>query len=123
MRVAPVSGDMLLKIGIIGAVVGASVWMLKRQASAVGKSAGEAASAIGNAINPTSDTNIFYQAASGLGNAASSDGQNKSLGVRAWEILNPGAVAAENAAMAPVSPAAPNAVWDKNFGIIGNGGW
>lgn len=53
---------------------------------------------IGEAINPLSSNNLVYRGVNGLGEAITGD-SDFSLGVWAWEVLNPGKVAEERRAL------------------------
>ena len=70
------------------------------------------------ALNPLSVDNIVYQGANATGAALTGD-QDFSLGAWVWEATHPGAVAAENAALA--DPAAPAANWYESNGGGGRG--
>lgn len=53
-------------------------------------------------LNPVSDKNIVYAVANTAGSVVTGDA-DFSLGVKIWEWLNPGKVAAEKAAIAPTA--------------------
>lgn len=89
-----------MKTSTVVAVVAASaavlgvLYVVTRGAGA----AVDAAKSAANAINPLNNENVFYGAASAIGDKLG-DGPNRPLGVRLFEWLNPSAVAAENAAL------------------------
>lgn len=67
----------VLALGLVGAI---AVYFLKKQATA-------AMSAVGQAINPVSSSNIAYQGASALTSAVT--GSNESLGAQIYDWFNP----------------------------------
>lgn len=64
--------------------------------------AGELAGKVGEALNPASQNNLVYRGVNGAGEVISGD-QGWSLGVWAWEALNPGQAARDNAITAPTN--------------------
>jgi hypothetical protein len=75
-------------LAVAGAVVLVGAYYLSRKGS-------EAARTVASAIDPTSANNIFYRGVNGAGEVVSGN-KDFSLGVWAWELLNPGKVAEEN---------------------------
>jgi hypothetical protein len=63
----------------------------------LGKKTADAAKAVGQAVNPVSDQNIFYSGTNAIGGALTGD-QNFSLGVWVYDALHP----------APDDPQAPH---------------
>ena len=84
--------------GIVAAGVVAYL-VISRTMKAGGDAVKAVKQVIAEDLNPTSDKNLAYRAATALGNSVSTDGQDKSLGARIWEWANPGKVAQENAAL------------------------
>lgn len=79
------------------------LWQLK-------KAGGALADAVkGGALNPASSNNVAYRATNAVGGAIAGD-QNFSIGARFWEFMNPGAAAAEDAAVHGPAPAPVPAV-------------
>lgn len=72
MRVQPVSGDMLIKLGLVVAAAGA-VYLVWRKAANLGGDVIEAASEVADAvvvgINPTNHENIVNRGVSAVGGA------------------------------------------------------
>lgn len=70
MKIAPVSGDLLVKLAVTAIAVGAAIYAL-RKASAAADAYGQAAAdriialarQAADAVNPTSDQNLAYQGA------------------------------------------------------------
>lgn len=76
MKIAPVSGDMVVKLAIGAAVLGAAWYALTKLQSAgqgIVAAAGSAADAVAQGVNPTSDKNWAYRATNALGNTIASD--------------------------------------------------
>ncbi len=68
----------------------------------VGKKGAQAAAAVGEAVNPLNNENIFHQGASATVGAIVAPGtpaEEFSLGGWLWEKMNPGAVAREREAL------------------------
>lgn len=104
MKVAPVSADLLVKIGLAVAVLGAGYYVFKRVSGAVHGT---------DAINPTSDKNIVYQAANSIVKALT--GQDETLGGWLYSVTH----ADPMAGPAPVSDYALTPI-PYNFGIDPN---
>lgn len=76
MKIAPVSGDLIVKLAIVGAAV-AAVWFVVRRASNAG---GQLVDAIGStvsnavdAVNPTNPENVAYHTANVIGGELAGD--------------------------------------------------
>ena len=66
MRVAPVSADLLVKIGLGIVAIGAA-WYVLHQASAAGSGIATAVSNAVDKVNPTNPENVAYQTANAMG--------------------------------------------------------
>lgn len=69
MKLAPVSGDMLIKLALGVAVLGAvglMVWKAKSAASGAVDAVKDAAGKVAEAVNPASDQNLVYRGASAI---------------------------------------------------------
>jgi hypothetical protein len=89
MRVAPVSGDFMVKLAIGAALLGLAWWALERARSAASDAVGGALSSIGEAVNPASADNLINRAVTAIGEAITgpqSPGRNAdgSWTVGAW---------------------------------------
>jgi hypothetical protein len=75
--------------GVVGlAAVGVVVLVyLKREA--IAEAAGDAARAVGNAVNPASPENLAYRGVNGIGAAVTGD-DSWNLGGAVWELFNDG---------------------------------
>ncbi len=89
-----------------GVVLAAALYYASKKTDAalarVGASLGDAAAAVGEAVNPLSQNNIIYRGVNGAGQVITSE-PDFSLGVWAWELLNPAQAAAERGVVAPVN--------------------
>lgn len=98
MRVAPVSGDMLVKLALGAAAVGAIGWLLYTQRGLLRK------------LNPADPENVAYQTANQVGSSivTSPTGPGKnadgswSLGGFLFDVLNPGTADAVREMSGPV---------------------
>lgn len=66
----------------IGGLAVVLYWLSKREIAG-------ALSAVGEAINPLSDKNVFYGTANAIGGAVSGGGEDWSLGSAIYDLLNP----------------------------------
>lgn len=82
MKMAPVSTDLLIKLGLGVLVLGAA-WYAFNKAATV---SGQVATQVVDAINPTSTSNVFYQAANTLTGGTA----DRPLGVRIYDFFHPG---------------------------------
>lgn len=107
---------------IAGAVVaaGAAFWAVRRGRQALAED-----------LNPTSSNNLAYRGASAVGDAIANDGQERALGARIWEWLNPGQAAAERDVLSPsvrrdvsIASAAygPEVSWRPHGSAVNTGG-
>jgi hypothetical protein len=94
MKVSPVSADLLIKLTLGAAVIGAAVYAVKRVADAlpspseVVDSVLDGAGAAANAVSPLNNENVIYRAANAVtGGSAATDAQP--LGARIYEWLHP----------------------------------
>jgi len=105
MKTTPVSGDLLLKIGLAVAAIATLAWAARR----VGGAAGQAASNAAWAVSPTNNNNVIYRAA----NWATGGSSDTSLGSRIYDWTHPSTV-----------PAPTPYVIPQDFGITDpNAGW
>lgn len=107
-------GDKAQSTLILVAAAGAALWYFW-------PSIKNALVATGDAINPLSQTNIFYKAASEV--ATKITGDDRPLGVQLWEWLNPSAVELEQRAIygvpAPPAPVISDAVFQAWYAATG----
>lgn len=92
MKLGLTGGGVLALAAVASLAVGGVVLYVKRREIAAGVS--EAASAVGQAVNPTSDQNLAYRGVNAVGEAVTGDA-SFSLGAWLFEAFNPGAVQAE----------------------------
>lgn len=74
MKIAPVSADLLIKLALGAAAIGAAWWIVRRASSAASgalDAVGSAAQTVGTAINPASSDNLIYRGVNAIGGAAS----------------------------------------------------
>lgn len=83
MKVTPVSGDMLVKVGLGVAVLGLGVYALYR----IKNAATAAASAAAPYVNPADRRNLAYSGVNAVGSAIT--GQDFSLGAKIYDWLHP----------------------------------
>lgn len=99
MKIAPVTGDMLVKLGLGVALLGGVamlVYTIKSQASAAAGAASEFAEQAAQAVNPSSRDNFVYSGFNGVaatvmpktGPGYSADG-SWSLGAYLYDISHP----------------------------------
>lgn len=81
MKVAPVSTDLLIKLGL-GVLVLGVVWYGLNKAANVG---GQLATQVNDALNPTSNNNVAYQTA----NWATGGTSDQSIGTRLYDFFHP----------------------------------
>ena len=77
-----------------GALVLFALWKMYQALPAAGAAVADALAVTAAKVNPFSDQNFIYT-------AASSKTDSGSVGAAIWELTHPGAVAAESAALAP----------------------
>lgn len=81
MKVAPVSADLLIKIGLTVAVIGVAYWSVKKVTGA----AGEAGQAVSNTLwkfSPTNNDNVISR---GFNWATGGDNETNSIGTRIYD--------------------------------------
>jgi hypothetical protein len=78
MRVAPVSADLLIKLGIAAALLGAVAWGISRAARAAGAWMPDLSGLDLEVMNPASDQNLIYRGTSGVVSAVT--GRDETLG-------------------------------------------
>lgn len=105
MKITPVSADLLIKLALAAAAVGA-VYLIWRKASTVAgdvlQSAGEVADQVITGLNPADSGNVVNRAVAAVGGSLVSDpagpGKNAdgswSLGGWIYDVTHPGTVAA-----------------------------
>lgn len=98
MKVAPVSADLLVKIALAAMVVGAVVYGVKKLGG--GLSGLSASLPPLDNFNPASDQNYAYQGTNAIVQSLTGD-STATLGTWWYGVVNPGALAAERAALAP----------------------
>jgi hypothetical protein len=100
VKAADISPQTLVLAAGVGVAL-VVLWQARKAAAAV-------ADAIkAGAVDPTSSNNLAYRASNAVGGAVTGDA-NYSMGAHLWEWLNPGAAAAEVAAVrGPVAKPAP----------------
>ena len=88
MKIAPVSADLLIKLAVVAAGLGA-IWYVLNKASKTTSAAaawvGETADNVVQAVNPLNDQNIFYTGANTITGGAA----NESIGTRLYDFFNP----------------------------------
>jgi hypothetical protein len=89
------SETFLLKVAVFGGLAVGAFLALRVVAQKAAAVLPGSAQAIADAVNPTKDTNLAYQAANAVTKAITSD--DRPLGVQLWEWMNPGTVTKENA--------------------------
>jgi hypothetical protein len=97
------SGGGVLALAAVAAVAGLG-FVLYRNRGAIVSGVADAAGAVGQAVNPTSDRNLAYRGVNAVGGAVTGDA-SFSLGSWLWEKLNPAAVAAERDLTGATPPA------------------
>jgi hypothetical protein len=89
MKIAPVSADLLIKLGL-GAValgvVGFVVFKVSRAAGAAVTATGEAIGNAAQAVNPLNNDNVIYHTA----NRITGGSEDRPIGVRIYDWLHPG---------------------------------
>lgn len=94
VKVAPVSGDLLVKLALGALVIGAGVWAVRRASQAVPEAAGRAWDAITQgaySLAPTNPNNVVYGGVNaGLSRVL---GRDETLGGWVYELVNPPAPA------------------------------
>ncbi|CAN7408944.1 hypothetical protein [Acidovorax sp. LjRoot194] len=88
MKVAPVSGDLIVKGVMLLAGVAVAVWAVRKVSGVAGDAAGQAWGAVKDgawALSPTNNENVIYQTANG---AFWPDGSN-SIGSWLYDVINP----------------------------------
>lgn len=89
MKIAPVSADLLIKLGLLGAAVLGGLYLVKRATAGVEQAAVWAGDAVQAIINPASDKNIFYGGANAIGGAIAGDTSGSwSLGGWIYDITH-----------------------------------
>jgi hypothetical protein len=88
VKVAPVSADLLIKLALGAALIGAGVWAVRRATAAASDAAGkfwdtatDSARGLADSVTPWNNENVIYRAA----NAATGGTPDVPLGVRLWE--------------------------------------
>lgn len=106
MKVAPVSADLLIKLGMGAAIIGAAYYLIKR----AGGAAGEAASNAAWAVSPTNNNNIIYRAANTI---TGGDNSSNSIGSRVYDWFHPPEIIAPKPYVIPqdFGVTDPNAPW------------
>lgn len=140
MKVSPVSADMLIKLGLGAAVLGAAWYSWKKVSGAAGdaidavtETASAAAGAIITGINPGNADNIVNKAATAAGGALVSDpegpGKNAdgswTVGGWLYDVTHPGWQTAINAPVPPKVTPKPAAIVTSQYDAFGNylGDW
>ncbi|GKS96780.1 hypothetical protein [Acidovorax sp. SUPP2825] len=88
MRIAPVSGDLLVKVALIVGGAALAVWAVRRATTAAGAVAGQAWDTVAQAVNPWSPNNVAYQTANRVVQSVPGYEQD-TLGTFIHRILNP----------------------------------
>lgn len=109
MKVAPVSADLLIKIGLAVGVIGALVWAAKK----VGGAAGAAGQTVVDAawqVSPTNNNNVIYRAANTI---TGGDNSSNSIGSRLYDWFHPPEIIAPKPYVIPqdFGVTDPNAPW------------
>ena len=86
MKVAPVSGDLLIKLALTGVAVGLAVYLVSKVAATASNAAGAIGSAFEN-VNPASQNNVLYHTATTITSAAT--GREETLGGWLYDLFNP----------------------------------
>lgn len=122
MRVAAVSGDLLVKLAVAGVAVIALATVVRKAVSVLPDH-------VPDAIDPTSPNNVAASTVNALGHAvATADGAGSnadgswSLGAAVFDMLHPATSAAVRAASGPVAPdqnaSNPLEVGGVNYGLF-----
>lgn len=115
MKIAPVSGDLLVKLALGAAVLGGLWWAARRASDAagqlwpdVGNLLDRAGSAL-NTVNPASDQNLVNRGVNAAVTAAT--GRDENLGGWLYELTHPGTMAAVNQAIHGSPPPSHEDYW------------
>ncbi|WP_341904003.1 hypothetical protein [Polaromonas sp. YR568] len=123
MKVAPVSGDLLVKLALAAAVVGVGVVLVRRAGAALpGLPDLPSFDSVVQSFNPASDQNLAYTGVNALGNAivdASGPGRSAdgswSLGYWIYDVTHPAPFTPGINPAAPLPTVQPSPVQD-DFG-------
>lgn len=92
MKIAPVSADLLIKLGLLVGGAWAVYALLNKAGNIAGDAWDASTSAIvngANAVNPLNNNNVIYQTANTV-TGGSNDLGAPTLGTRIWEFFHPG---------------------------------
>lgn len=101
----------VLALAAVG-VVGVLAWRASRVASDAAGALSRGVSSVVDAVNPTSDKNIFYQGANAIGGAVTGQGEDFSLGTWLYNVTH-GDVLAEQP-KPPVNTGGATGSWDES---------
>ncbi|TAH10512.1 MAG: hypothetical protein EAZ11_12265 [Curvibacter sp.] len=107
MKTSPVSGDLMIKLGVGAVLIVLGVVAVRKVSGAAGVAAG----AVLDGINPNSGNNVIYRGANWVGSnvVTSSDGPGKNadgswtLGGWLFDVMNPGTAKKVREITKPVS--------------------